>query len=240
MKAFGSQMAVITARDSYINSDSTAATTWTGDVPSVAAGDLMVAVIMDRESGGTVTPPTGWTQQGPKYLNSIVVGGSIQNLSVYTKVAAASEPSTVTWTQATSSRICGFIASLVGNSFTMGTVAENYGNGEYASISNTGADFYITAATWVYTSGGTTTPESYSQTGSGVTEISDSPQTQPRISGGYTSTSGVVESTHASNTATNSPNHGMISIPFTINGDDGGGGGSTRPTSGMLYPRGQG
>ena len=226
-------------RDSYINSDATAATSWTGTVPTVAEGDLMVAVLMHRQSGGALTLPTGWTQQGPDYLSGITFGGDVQLLTVCTKVAAASEPATVTWTLASSARFCGFLVSLVGNDFTMGTALESYGNADTASIVNGGADFYITAATWVYSAN--TDPEPYSQTGTGVTEISDSPQTQARISGGYSSSNGTVTSFHGSVDVVNSPNHGIISIPFTVaGGNDGGGGGSTRPTSGMLYPRGQG
>lgn len=226
-------------RDSYINSDSAAATSWTGTVPTVAEGDLMVAVIMHRQSGGTLTPPTGWTQQGSDYMSGIAFSGDVQLLTVYTKVATASEPATVAWTMASSARICGFLVSLVGNDFTMGTALEGYGNGDTTSIVNGGADFYITAATWVYSA--TSGTETYSQTGEGVTGISDSPQANARISGGYSSLNGTVTSFHGSNDLDNSPNHGMISIPFTVADDDGGGGGgSTRPTSGMLYPRGQG
>jgi hypothetical protein len=227
------------ARDSYINSDSAAATSWTGTIPTVTEGDLMVAVLMHRQSGGTLTPPTGWTQQGPDYLTGIIFSADSQRLAVYTKVAAASEPATVTWTQASSARMCGFLVSLVGNNLTMGTVAESYGNAQNASIANAGADFYITAATWLYSASPDT--EEYSQTGAGVTEISDSDSPSARISGGYSSSDGMVESFHSADENDNSPNHGMISIPFTLaGGGSDGGGGSTRPTSGFLYPRGQG
>jgi hypothetical protein len=224
-------------RGSSIDSDATAATSWTGTVPTTAAGDLMIAVLMTRATGGALTAPAGWTQQGPTYLNSIIAISDVQYLAVYTKVAAASEPATFTWTLAGSARVCGFLVSMVGNDFTMGTVAQAYGNAQDASITNTGADFYINAATWVYAENVST--EGSSQTGPGLTQITDSPVTASRISGGYTSQDGLVQSYHDTDDATNSPNHGIISIPFTVTGS-GGGGGSARPSSGFLYPRGQG
>lgn len=229
----------IAVRATYIDSDSTADTVWTGNVPTHFEGDLLVAVIMTRTNGGVITPPTDWTQQGSAYLSNLQFSGGSQDLKVFTKLATASEPATATWTQAISSRICGFLVSMVGNNFTMGVATQAYGNGEDASITNAGADFYITAATWLYSSA--TTPETYSQTGLGLTQITDSPNDFARISGGYTSEDGLVASFHSDSSGANDPNHGIISIPFIFSGGGGGGGGgSIRPTSGFLYPRGDG
>ena len=226
-------------RDSYISSPANSVTAWTGTVPSYVEGDLLIAVIMTRSSAGALTIPAGWTQQGTDYLGNIQFSGDVQTLKVFTKVATASEPTTLTWTQASSGRICGFLVSMIGNNFTMGVASEDYGNAATASITNSGADFYINAATWIYAS---SSPLPYSQSGPGITEINDSTVAQARISGGYTYEDGLVTSNHAAATATNSPNHGMISIPFTTLSDDGGsgGGGSSRPSAGFLYPRGQG
>ena len=226
---------LIAVRDTYIDSSGEPDTAWTGSIPSYIEGDLLVAVIMTRTSGGALTLPTGWTQQGSAYLTNMQFGADAQSLKVFTKVATASEPATVTWTQASSARICGFLVSMVGNDFTMGTAAQAYGNASDASIANAGADFYITAGTWVYAA--TNEGEVYSQTGPGLTQITDSPARDARISGGYTSKSGLVESVHKAGSDENDPNHGMISIPFIASG---GGGGSIRPVSGFLYPRGQG
>jgi hypothetical protein len=148
-----------------------------------------------------------------EYLSSIAFSGSVQTISVFTKTATGSEPATYTWTQASSSRICGFIVALGGNA-VISTVTQNYGNGTTATIDTVANRLNLTAATWVYaaTSGG----EAYSQSGAGVTEITDSPTDNARISGGYTTQAGTVTSTHDAADIVNNPNHGMINIQLEV------------------------
>jgi len=194
-----------------IDSNATAATSQVLNAPTHSAGDLLVACIMSRDSGGGLTPPSGFTLHGA-YLSSIVFSGGIQTISVFTKTATGSEPSTYTWTQASSSRICGFIAALGGNA-VISTVTQNYGNATTATINTVANRLNLTAATWVYA---LASSEAYSQSGAGVTEITDSPASDARISGGYTTQAGTVTSTHGSTTVDGSPNHGMINIQLEV------------------------
>ena len=201
-----------TVTGTFIDSDATAATSQVLTAPNHNTGNLLVACIMSRNGGGTLTPPSGFTLHG-EYLSSIVFPGDDQTISVFTKIATASEPATYTWTQASSSRICGFIVAVQGGS-VISSVTENYGNADTATITTLSGKLNITAATWIYAVGTVT----YSQSGPGVVEITDSPNGEARISGGYTTQSGTVTSTHNNTTTDNSPNHGMINIaigPFT-------------------------
>ena len=187
-------------RGTFIESDSTASTSEALTVPTHVSGDLLVAVLMHRD---TLTPPSGFTLHGT-YLASMPFG---QRLSVCTKVAGDSEPASYTWTQASAARICGWMAS-VGQNATITSVTESYGNAETATITTNAGRLNLTAATWLYS----TTDEDYSQSGTGVVEITDSPKSGARISGGYTTSATTVTSTHESVTGTDSPNHAMINI----------------------------
>ena len=67
----------------------------TGVVPKptgTIAGDVMVATVA---TNGAPTPPSGWTQQAQANFSTLY-------LTHYTKVAGGSEPSSYTWTAATS------------------------------------------------------------------------------------------------------------------------------------------
>ena len=195
----------------FIDSDAAEATTQVLTAPSHDAGDLLVAVIMTRTTGGVVTAPSGFTLYGT-YLGDIPLsGGGFQTLSVFTKTATASEPATYTWTQASSSRICGFIAAVEGGASIV-SVIENYGNGETATIATVANKLNLTAATWIYADAAT--GEAYSQSGTGLAEITDSPSVNARISGGYTTAADTVTSTHDADNTSNSPNHGIINIIF--------------------------
>ena len=201
-----------TVTGTFIDSDSTAATTQVLTAPTHNEGDLLVAVIMNRVTGGTLTPPSGWTLHG-SYLSTVAFSGTSQDLQVFTKTATASEPASYTWTQASSSRICGYVAAIGGGAEIVG-VTESYGNATTATIATTANRLNLTAATWVYANPGGA--EGYSQTGAGVTEITDSPNTEARISGGYTTQSGTVTSTHDATSTTDNPNHGMINIAIRV------------------------
>jgi hypothetical protein len=224
----GSGITLPTVTGSTIDSNAGTDTSFTLASPSSTSGDLLVACIMHRANGGTLTPPSGFTLYG-SYLSSISFSGNGQTISVFTRTVTASEPATYTWTQASSDRICGWVAAVSGTD-GIDSITESYGNAETATIDVGGEALTLTAATWVYASnsGG----ETYSQTGTGLVEITDSPNTNARISGAYVASLSsivtTVTSTHAANTADNSPNHGMIAIKMlTSTPSSGGGGGGT-------------
>ena len=197
---------------SFINSDSTAATSQVLAAPPHNTGDLLVACIVTRDSGGTLTPPSGFTLFG-EYLTSLSLSGDVQSINVFTKEATASEPATYTWTQASSGRICGLIVAVEAGA-VITSITEGYGNATTATIATAANRLNITAATWMYAA--TSVGETYSQTGPGLVEITDSPVAQARISGGYTTQEGVVTSTHDASSSDNSPNHGMINIALKL------------------------
>jgi hypothetical protein len=191
-----------------INSAYDSSATAVVQVPSHAAGDLLVAAIMWRSNRGSLTVPSGWSLQGT-YLTSIEFTGSFsQPVLLYTKTASASEPSSYTWTASNASGKCWLSASVRGGSIE--GVDTNYGNGTTATISTTASRLNLTVFSWLYASN----PETYSQSGTGLTEITDSPGAGSRISGGYTTQVTTVTSTHSATTTLYSPNHGGINIRF--------------------------
>ena len=165
-----------------------------------------------------------------------------QRLLVFTKEAEAGDAGgSFTWTIASQERMCWVFLATQGTA-NIDAVTENDGNGTTATIDTVADRLNFTVAHWIYSS--SVSGETYSQAGNGVTEITDSPQAAARISGGYTTAAGTVTSTHDASDTGDNPNHSMINIQLLGFGDGGGsggsGGGSTRPTSGMIYPRGQG
>jgi hypothetical protein len=196
---------------SFINSGSTADTSHELTVPTHADGDLLIAVLMWRNNKGTLTVPAGWSLQGT-YTSSIVFSGNIQNLLVYTKTASTSEPASYTWSATASTRNCGLMASV--RNGVIDSVTESYGNGTTATISAVSSRLNLTVFTWIYAAASGT--ETYSQSGTGLTQISDSPKEQARISGGYTTTAGTITSTHSATNESDAPNHGGINIQLRI------------------------
>lgn len=72
-------------------------TTRAGTVPAgTQAGDVMVAFVGNyyNISSPTITPPSGWTQQGATQNP----GSTNRTVAMYTRVAGASEPASYTWT----------------------------------------------------------------------------------------------------------------------------------------------
>lgn len=203
----GGGAAIPIVRGSTIDSDADAAISKTLNSPAHLAGDLLVACIVTRDSGGAVTPPSGWTLEGA-YLQQLAFSGITQQIAVYTKIATDSEPASYVWSQAASSRICGLIVS-IGGSDSIESIAESYGQDQTATIDTIGGYLNITVGTWIYAE---PTGEPYSQSGNGLTEITDSPNVYARISGGYTTQAGTVTSYHEYITGTDDPNHGVIRI----------------------------
>lgn len=194
---------------SFIDSSSTADTSHTLNAPTHQDGDLLIAVLMWRSDKGTLTAPSGWSLQGT-YTSSIVFSSNQQNLLVYTKTAGASEPASYTWNATGSTRNCGLIVSV--RNGAIDTVTENYGNSTTATIDTVANRLNLTVFTWIYAVVGA--PESYSQTISvgSMTEITDSPVIDARLSGGYTKTAATVTSTHTAASTGDSPNHGGINV----------------------------
>jgi hypothetical protein len=65
---------------------------WTPAGGAPAPGEICLVAIVGSSSLGTVTPPAGFVQRGTTFT---LGGGEI--MSVWTKVAGASEPTTYTW-----------------------------------------------------------------------------------------------------------------------------------------------
>ena len=191
------------------------------DVPNHNYRDLLIACITVVPGAGSLTAPDGWFLHGT-YLTNIEDGGSTQELRVYKKLAERKEPSSYDWVGSASIDQGGLMVAIDG-AVDIDSVVESYGNGDTASVSTDPDLLNLTVATWVYTSN----DETYSQTGPGVTEITDSPENKARISGGYTTEGGTVTSTHLTATTTDSPNHGIINIKIkaatvvSVNGMDG-------------------
>lgn len=201
---------VPTVIGSSINSNATADTSHVLTKPTTATGDLMIAVLMWRSNKGTLTAPSGWSLQGT-YTSSIVISGTDQqNLLVYTKTATASEPSSYTWSATVSTRNCGLIVST--RNGVIDIVTENYGNNTTATISTVANRLNITAFTWIFAA--SSGSETYSQSAASgtLTQVTDSPNSQARISGGYITSATTVTSTHAAVDSTLNPNHGGINI----------------------------
>jgi hypothetical protein len=190
----------------FINSDSTADTSHVLDVPTHLENDLLVAVLMWRDDMGVLTPPAGWKRHGA-YMDQIAFSGIRQHLHVYTKQASSSEPSSYTWSASASTRNAGLMVSVRGG--IIDTVSEGYGNAATATIDTLPDRLNLTVFTWIFASASS---ESYSQSGASVTQITDSPKANARLSGGYTTTQGTITSTHDETTAADSPNHGGINI----------------------------
>jgi hypothetical protein len=190
----------------FINSDSTADTSHVLDVPTHLENDLLVAVLMWRDDMGVLTPPAGWKRHGA-YMDQILLSSARQHLHVYTKQASSSEPSSYTWSASASTRNAGLMVSVRGG--IIDTVSEGYGNAATATIDTLPDRLNLTVFTWVFASASS---ESYSQSGASVTQITDSPKGEARLSGGYTTTQGTITSTHDTATTTGSPNHGGINI----------------------------
>jgi len=202
----GEPLAVIGAS---IDSNGASDTSHLLAAPTHAGGDLLVAAMMWRLGAANVTPPSGWTLYG-SYLGSQMQFN--QQLHVYTKTATGAEPASYTWSAVSSVRNCGLMVAVRGGQIS--GVSEYFGNGETLVMTDSTVEglLNLTVATWIYAD--TLSPEAYSQTGLGATEISDSPLALARISGSYTTQASTVTSTHFTTTTANNPNHCAICIRF--------------------------
>lgn len=197
----------------FLDDSSAASTSQVLDNPGSVEGNLMVAVLMTQSTGGAITPPSDWTLQGT-YL-SLTDGTTGQTLSVYYKTATSSEPADYTWAQASSARMAGYLAVI--DKGVIASVSVNETVDTDTSVTAASNRLNLIASTWIYADG---TSEAYSTFGTNVTEISNSPTPEARLCGAYTSTGGVVVTTHTSVADSNvNLNNGMISIIIEIPDD---------------------
>jgi len=118
---------------------------------NLADGDLLVAFVYNQVSGGTVTPPSGWS------LLSADTAASPRTTGVYGKVvtSAAGEPATYQWGFSTTARNIGCVFRVLGanNAAPLdvaGTAAGAYtaGNATAAAISAANAYDLVMCATY--------------------------------------------------------------------------------------------
>ena len=192
---------------SFIDSNSASDTSHTLTVPTHSAGDTLVAVLMWRLPHADITAPTGWTLHTGNLLSIMVVD---HRLHVYTKIATDSEPANYTWSASTAVRNCGLMVS-VRNFKRIFNIVESYGNGVTATIATAKNRLNLTVFTWLYAD---TSAETYSQNSDDglLTQISDSPTANARISGGHVNSQTIVTSTHNAASTDNNPNHSGICI----------------------------
>src|SRR5712692_2699944 len=99
-----------------------------GEPAGTTSGDVMVAHVIVRTAGNTITPPAGW--------NLVLRQDSSSSISTvsYVKVAGSSEPASYSWSFGTAGQASGGIASYIGVDTTNPV---NVANAQYnASTSN--------------------------------------------------------------------------------------------------------
>ncbi len=98
-----------------------------------ASDDVMIAHVIVRTAGNTITAPSGWT------LIKRQDSGSSISTATYWKLAGSSEPSSYTWSFSTSGEASGGIASYIGVNKTSPIDASNaqYNSGT-STVSNSG------------------------------------------------------------------------------------------------------
>lgn len=175
------------------------------------SGELIVLVVMHRDNG--IPTSGGFTRyQDRSFANiNFSLGSNDQRLSILTKTATASEPGSYTVTSAGS--FGGVVGAVVKNTSGIASVIESRGNGDTAIIDTDASTLNLTVAHWIYSNA---TSETYSQSGTALTQITDSPVANARMSGGYTNNATTVLSTHSTTTLTweDDPNHQMVNIQF--------------------------
>lgn len=216
-----SQGRVVAARDGletaevegvYLDDVGLSGTSLVLDNPGSSEGNLLIAVVVNRTTGGALTAPSGWELQG-NYL-TLTDGIFTQSLSVFTKKSTSSEPVNYTWTQGSVSLIAGYIA-VIDNGF-IETVAINETTDTDTSVVAANNRLNLIASTWIYTG----VAEAYSTTGTNVTQISSSPTDQAILCGAYTNIGGNVSTTHTNvDFSASNTNNGMINIIIGIPDD---------------------
>ena len=121
----------ITLRSTSSNTLTAAGTSITVDAPAgLTAGDVMYAVVESLDS--SVTAPSGWVLD---VAAASIPGGLTNYLNTFYKIATASEPTSYTWSQASSSIFSVSIADYEGvnNSTTLNVAGVGLGGQSTAS-----------------------------------------------------------------------------------------------------------
>ena len=188
--------------------DSVLSTSRTLDVPSHQAGDLLVAVLLWRESAGAISSPPGWSFHG-RFLRDVGRNGiESQWLYVYTRTASESEPVSYAWFSVAAASNAGLMVSVDRGSIV--AITESYGNSDFAAARAVDGCLNLCVFTWIYSF--TTSIQVQRVTGLGVVPILRSPAGNARLSAGYTRQAGQVTAFHSGITTATPPNHGAINI----------------------------
>jgi len=108
--------------------------TLTINVPvGTSSGDVMIAHVIVRTAGNTITLPPGWIQVLRKDSSSSI------STAMYEKVAGTSEPASYTWSFGTAGEASGGIASYIGvNTTTPVDTSNAQYNSSTSNVDNSG------------------------------------------------------------------------------------------------------
>jgi hypothetical protein len=124
----------ISLRSSSANTSGGSSSSLVLNVPAgTQSGDVMVAHVVVRTAGNTITVPTGWTQ-----IVRQDTGSALSTVAYY-KIAGSSEPSSYTWTFGTAGEASGGIGSYIGvNNTTPIDTSHGQLNASSNNVDNTG------------------------------------------------------------------------------------------------------
>jgi len=139
----------ISLRSSSANTTGSSSSSLTLNVPAgTQSGDVMVAHVVVRTAGNTITAPTGWTQIVRKDT------GSALSTVAYYKVASSSEPASYTWNFGTSGEASGSIGSYIGvNNAAPVDVSNGQLNSSSNNVDNSGVTTTVANDMLVYAAG---------------------------------------------------------------------------------------
>jgi hypothetical protein len=104
-----------------------------GEPAGTTSGDVMVAHVIVRNAGNTITPPAGWNLVLRQDTGSAIA------TATYVKVAGSSEPVSYTWSFGTAGEASGGIASYIGvNTSTPVDASHAQYNANTGNVDNTG------------------------------------------------------------------------------------------------------
>jgi len=104
-----------------------------GEPAGTTSGDVMVAHVIVRTAGNTITPPAGWNQV--LRLDSAAAIAT----ATYVKVAGSSEPASYTWSFGTAGEASGGIADYIGvNTTTPVDASHAQYNANTSNVDNSG------------------------------------------------------------------------------------------------------
>ncbi len=124
----------ITLRATAAGNNGAGGSTLTISLPAgTTSGDVMVAHVVVRNAGNTITPPAGWSLVLRQDSTSSISTAS------YVKVAGTSEPANYTWSFGTSGQASGGIASYIGvNTTTPVDASHAQYNPSSSNVDNSG------------------------------------------------------------------------------------------------------